>query len=187
MQIRDRIQELRRVRASELVPNPRNWRTHPSAQRDALQGVLAEIGYADALLARELPDGRLELIDGHLRAETTPNCLVPVLVLDVDEDEAKKILVTHDPLTNLAEADQGQLRELIDTCDFASPHVVQMLGQVEDEVARTVRAMDNASERADVPIPESYEIVIECANETEQYALYQRLTQEGHRCRVLTL
>jgi hypothetical protein len=31
MQIRDRIKELRRVKASELRPNPRNWRTHPTA------------------------------------------------------------------------------------------------------------------------------------------------------------
>ena len=71
MHIRDRIIELRRVRASELRPHPRNWRQHPPRQRDALRGVLAEVGYADALLARELPDGTLMLIDGHLRAETT--------------------------------------------------------------------------------------------------------------------
>ena len=54
----------------QLRPHPRNWRTHPAAQQDALRGVLAEIGYADALLARELADGSLQLIDGHLRAET---------------------------------------------------------------------------------------------------------------------
>ena len=37
------------------------------APAEAVRGVLAEIGYADALLARELPDGSLQLIDGHLR------------------------------------------------------------------------------------------------------------------------
>ena len=57
MQIRDRIKELRRVPASELLPNPKNWRTHPVAQQDALRGVLAEVGYADALIARETPEG----------------------------------------------------------------------------------------------------------------------------------
>ena len=70
MHIRDRVVSLRRVRAGDLRPNPRNWRTHPEAQREALQGVLAEIGYADALFAREV-DAGLELIDGHLREETT--------------------------------------------------------------------------------------------------------------------
>jgi len=65
MKIRDRIKELRRVKASELLRNPRNWRTHPAAQARALRGLLNEIGYADALIARELPDGQLQLIDGH--------------------------------------------------------------------------------------------------------------------------
>ena len=106
MQIRDRIKELRRVPAAELRPNPRNWRTHPARQRDALRGLLAEVGYAGALLARELDDGTLELIDGHLRAETTPEAVVPVLVLDVSEAEALKLLATYDPLSAMAETDQ---------------------------------------------------------------------------------
>ncbi|KKK79102.1 hypothetical protein LCGC14_2836880, partial [marine sediment metagenome] len=63
---RDRVRELRRVPASELLANPRNWRRHPGAQVAALRGVLAEIGFADAMIARETPEG-LELIDGHLR------------------------------------------------------------------------------------------------------------------------
>src|SRR5580704_15039100 len=92
LQVRDRIRELRRVRARELLPNRKNWRRHPKAQAEALRGLLAEVGYADALLVRELPDGRLVLIDGHLRAETTPDSEVPVLVLDVTAEEADKIL-----------------------------------------------------------------------------------------------
>src|SRR4029079_12094028 len=113
MRIRDRIKELRRVRASELRPNARNWRTHPDAQRDALRGALAAVGYADALLARELADGSLELVDGHLRAETTPDAVVPVLVLDVTEEEAAKVLLTLDPLAGLAGVDQDRLADLM--------------------------------------------------------------------------
>ena len=45
MEIRDRVRELRRVKASELAANPKNWRTHPQAQKQALEGVLAEVGY----------------------------------------------------------------------------------------------------------------------------------------------
>src|SRR5215469_15065977 len=109
MRIRDRIKELRRVKARDLLPNPKNWRRHPKAQAEALRGLLAEVGYADALLARELPDGKLMLIDGHLRAETTPEMMVPVLVLDVTEEEADKLLLTLDPLAGMAEADSRQI------------------------------------------------------------------------------
>src|SRR6516162_4007244 len=105
MRIRDRIKELRRVPASELLPNPKNWRSHPAAQQDALRGLLAELGYCDATIARELPDGRVQLIDGHLRCEITPDMEVPVLILDVTEAEADKLLVTLDPLASLAQAD----------------------------------------------------------------------------------
>ena len=55
MSIRDRITELRRVRAGDLHACPSNWRTHPESQIAALRGTLNEIGYADAVLCRVLP------------------------------------------------------------------------------------------------------------------------------------
>jgi DNA modification methylase len=109
---RDRVRELRRVRAGDLRASPKNWRTHPQHQRDALSGVLAEVGYADALIARETPRG-LELIDGHLRKDLDPDQVVPVLVVDVTEAEAAKLLATLDPISALAGADAGRLEALL--------------------------------------------------------------------------
>jgi hypothetical protein len=120
MQIRDRIKELRRVPASQLRPNPKNWRTHPQEQADALRGVLAEVGIADACIAREMPDGSLMLLDGHLRTETLGGELVPVLVLDVNEEEADKILATLDPLAAMADMNTAKLNDLINSLDITS-------------------------------------------------------------------
>jgi hypothetical protein len=124
---RDRIKELRRVPASSLLPNPKNWRTHPQAQQDALRGILSEIGIADAVLAREMPDGSLMLIDGHLRAETVADAMVPVLVLDVTEAEADLMLVTFDPLSSLATSDSGKLDELLRSVKTEDQAIQQML------------------------------------------------------------
>jgi hypothetical protein len=186
MHIRDRIKELRRVRASELRPNARNWRTHPDAQRDALRGALAEIGYADALLARELDDGSLELVDGHLRAETTPDAVVPVLVLDLSADEAAKLLLTLDPLAGLAGVDQERLADLLAEVKFDSPQLDELLAGLARDAAAFDDALEEASER-DVPIPESYQVIVECTSEEDQQSVYERLTCEGYKCRVLTL
>src|ERR1700722_6082395 len=98
LQFRDRIKDLRRVRADELLPHPKNWRIHGAQQTAALKGLLNELGIVDAVLARELPDGRFQLIDGHLRVETIKRDMVPTIVLDVTEEEAEKILLTLDPL-----------------------------------------------------------------------------------------
>ena len=114
-QFRDRVKELRRVKAADLITNPKNWRRHPKAQAAALRGLLREVGYADALLARELNDGQLMLIDGHLRAETTPTMEVPVLVLDVSEEEADKLLLSLDPLAAMAKQDPDRVKALIES------------------------------------------------------------------------
>lgn len=119
--------------AKDLRPNPRNWRTHPPAQQDALRGVLAEVGYADALLARELPDGSLELVDGHLRAETTPDQIVPVLVLDVTEAEAAKLLAVIDPLAAMATADAGKLDALMRQVETGSEELAAFLKELAEE------------------------------------------------------
>lgn len=133
MKIRDRIVELRRVPASELRPNPKNWRTHPQAQADALRGVLAEVGIADAVLARELDDGSLMLLDGHLRVETMGDQILPVLVLDVNEKEGDKVLATLDPLAAMAEADATKLDAILRDVDTGSPELQQMLSDLAED------------------------------------------------------
>ena len=151
MKIRDRIRELRRVPASDLRPNPKNWRTHPQAQADALRGVLAEVGIADAVLARELEDGTLMLLDGHLRVETMGDQILPVLVLDVDEAEGDKVLATLDPLAAMAESDAAKLDAILRDVDTGSPELQQMLADLADDAGLY---QDEAKEIVEDEIPE---------------------------------
>lgn len=187
MHIRDRIIELRRVRASDLRPNPRNWRTHPPAQQDALRGLIAEVGYADALLARELEDSSLMLIDGHLRAETTPDAIVPVLVLDVNEEEAAKILLTLDPLAAMATRSDDKLRELLEEVSTESEAVATLMEALTKSYTATDAGTPAHADRPEVVVPESYQVVVECRDEDDQHAIYERMRSEGYKCRVLTL
>lgn len=126
MYVKDRIKKFIRVPASELIPNPRNWRTHPEGQRKALSGVLDEIGIADAVIARETPEG-LQLIDGHLRRDVMHDQNVPVLVLDVTAEEADKLLLTIDPLAAMATQDSENLFNLLDDVRFSDADVNAML------------------------------------------------------------
>jgi ParB-like chromosome segregation protein Spo0J len=130
MNIRDRIVGLKRVMGRELIANPKNWRTHPPRQRDALRGVLEEVGFAGAVIARQVEDGRYQLIDGHLRAETALDQEIPVLVVDLSEDEADKILATHDPLGALAGIDQGKVDELFAGIETGNEALAALLGDM---------------------------------------------------------
>ncbi len=193
MMIRDRIKELRRVKAGQLRPHPKNWRTHPQAQRDALCGVLAEIGYADALLVRELPDGLLQLIDGHLRAETTPDVEVPVLVLDLDDRETAKLLALLDPLAGMAGKDRDALAGLLADVETDNRAVQALLEQMlaAPDASPAHASPDDDEEGtgqpAEVDVPELFQVVVECADESQQREIYQRMTGEGFKCRLLVM
>jgi DNA modification methylase len=143
--VRDRIVELIRIRASELEPNPANWRRHPEEQRSALRGLLEEIGYADALLARR--DGeRLVLIDGHLRQSLDSEQLLPVLVLDVTEQEAETLLATLDPITALARADPEALSTLLARVEAADADVRLLLERVARDAGARPRLQTDPDE-----------------------------------------
>ena len=112
-EIRDRNKEIRQVRAGDLVPNPKNFREHDEYQAKALRSVLDGVGFVGAVLAREMEDGRLMLIDGHLRQSLDPEQIIPVQVVDVDEAEADRLLATIDPIAEMATVDGDALRSLL--------------------------------------------------------------------------
>jgi hypothetical protein len=132
------------------LPNRKNWRRHPAEQAAALRGLLGEIGYADVLIARDTPDG-LVLIDGHLRAETTPNMMVPVAIVDLTEAEADKFLLTADPLTGMAVADVKQVDALLATVQFENESIGALLEKIAGEAAL---AAINSNIRLEAPEPQ---------------------------------
>src|SRR5438552_17279186 len=110
--LRNRIIKHLRVRAGDLVPHELNPRVHSQAQRAALTSLYEEIGFARSVLAYELPDGRLKLIDGHLRTSMDPDAVLDVEVLDVNDAEARALLLAIDPLAQLADTDDQALARL---------------------------------------------------------------------------
>lgn len=147
--VRNRILELRWVRAADLLEHPLNWRRHSAKQRRAMRALLKEIGYADVLLARQTADGSLVVIDGHLRRSLDADQVVPVLVLDLDEEEAEKLLATHDPIAALAEADPAILGELLGRVKTSSAAVRDLLA---DLARRSHIPLVGHSDPDDIPV-----------------------------------
>jgi hypothetical protein len=144
---RDRIVDLQRVKASDLKVNAKNWRLHPDSQKGAMTGILKEIGYVDALIVRKLPDGSMELLDGHLRQGISGDTMVPVLVTDLDDDEAAKMLLTFDPLTSMAVIDDEKLENLVDEVNLdENAELRRLISSLEDKIEGDERA-DPASKK----------------------------------------
>jgi len=180
--IRNRIKGHRRVRAGELVPHEFNFRLHPEQQRAALEALYNEVGFARSLLAYELPDGRLKLIDGHLRRDIDPDMEVDVEILDVNDTEARALLLSIDPLAALAQTQEQLHQRLLELTPAASPE----LEAAWQEAARS--ALEESAERdrrAYDTVPEQFLILVTCRDERQQVELLERFGAEGLDCRAL--
>jgi hypothetical protein len=151
--IRDRVVEMKKIRGSDLVPNPRNWRLHPYAQRQAVRESLESVGIADRLLAyySERNDGQLTLIDGHGREEDFGELTWPVLILDVNDEEADQLLATLDPMTAMAETDSEALASLIDDVGVGSPALEDLLRGLAADANWDDEGIDLPKEKNPVP------------------------------------
>jgi hypothetical protein len=181
--IRNRIVEHVTVRAGDLVPHPYNFRRHPEEQREALRASLDEVGFARSLLGYRRADGRIQLIDGHLRAEMDPDLEVTVELLDVSDEEAHKLLLSLDPLAALAETDArvvAELAELVETDSAALESLWQSLAREEAALASPPER-----EAAGQHLEEQFLVLVECASEAEQVKLLKQFRQQGLTCKAL--
>jgi ParB-like chromosome segregation protein Spo0J len=176
--MRNRIKAHRRVRFGDLVPHELNPRTHSEAQRAVLAQLYEEIGFARSVLAYELPDGRLKLIDGHLRRDLTPDEILDVEVLDVSDAEARALLLAIDPLAELAGTDEAMLDKLRQAAerDSAAARALHQTLEREDAAAR------NRQRQQDRPVAEQFLVVVYCADEHEQKEMLEQLQAQGRSC-----
>lgn len=98
---------------TQLLANPRNWRTHPKEQREALRGALSEVGWVQQVLVNKQTG---HVVDGHARVEeaiTRGEPTVPVLYVDLTPDEEGVVLASLDPIGAMAARDDERLTALL--------------------------------------------------------------------------
>jgi ParB-like nuclease domain len=188
MPLRSRIKAHRKVRVGDLVPHELNPRTHSTEQRRALRSLIGDLGFARSILVYELPDGRLKIIDGHLRqSELRPDDQVDVEILDVSDDEARALLLSIDPLAQLAGYDGHALDQLRERTQTATTALATLWDAVERSQQATQAAL-NRSATAPAGRPQQlrrqYWLMIECADERELDRLLDRFQGEGLRCQA---
>lgn len=109
--MKNRVVGLEYIKASEILPNPKNFQTHPESQKRLFAAVAEDVGMAGALIVYRTDQGYM-LIDGHMRQDMAGDEIVPVLVTDLDETEADKILATFDPIKRMAIEDEDKKQAL---------------------------------------------------------------------------
>lgn len=133
----------------KVVPNDMNWRQHPALQQRTMGSILDRIGWVNDLLVNRRTG---KLLDGHLRlslALERGESTVPVKYVDLSEEEELDVLLNHDLVGTLAQADAAMLRTLRDEVADAE-HLTDELTaseaqEAEELLETTTRALETIS------------------------------------------
>lgn len=113
-----------------LNANPRNWRTHPPEQRRALIEMLDTVGYVQQVVVNRTTGN---LVDGHLRVELAVERgekRIPVVYVELTEDEEARVLAALDPLAAMAGVDTDRLGSLLREMTLDDGSLSRMLGDM---------------------------------------------------------
>ena len=117
----------------QLLANPNNWRIHPKHQQEALQGALREIGWIQRVIVNKRTG---HVVDGHARvaiAISEGEQEVPVLYVDLSEEEEKLALATLDPIAAMAATDQEMLDGILRELKVEDEGLAKMVDELRSE------------------------------------------------------
>lgn len=185
---------VRRVMVRDLVDHELNYREHPHGQREAFSATVRELGWYGYPDVYEQPDGTLKLIDGHLRKEELiascgEDAEIDVNVTDMTDEEARKAILTHDPLSALAELDGEALGQLIAETDFDSAALRRMVDDLrlsvpeEDDIAALLSGEPTGDvdvDKMELQPEEHYDFILILADNVNDWNRLVRLFDLPH-------
>lgn len=165
---------------TELTPYENNPRNNKGAV-DAVANSISEFGFKVPIII----DKNGVIVAGHTRYEAAKKLglkHVPCIKADDLTDEQITAFRLADNKTGeLAEWDFAALEE-----ELTKLNDIDMSGfgfkAVED-----VETANNERKDLSDKVTSCYEVIVECADESEQERIYEKLISEGLTCRVLTL
>ena len=117
----------------QLLANPANWRLHPKEQQLALTGALSEVGWVAQVLVNRTTG---HVVDGHLRVDlaiSRHEPSVPVVYVELSEDEERLVLASLDPLAAMATAEKDALAALLAGIETGDADLARMLAELADQ------------------------------------------------------
>lgn len=123
---RNRIVGYDNVAPDQLMGHPYNYRRHGAKQQEIMSETLGTLGWVQAVLVSKNTG---TVLDGHMRVELAlrnDEPTVPVIYVEVSEDEERTILATFDPLGGMAYIDRDQLAELVGDIDLTNGTITKI-------------------------------------------------------------
>lgn len=169
----------------DLKFDKRNYRRHNDRNKELIKKSIEEVGYGRSIVI----DAENEIICGNgvvsqadkdtkiKVIETDGSELVVIKRTDLKTSDVKRkqLAVMDNSASDTSDFDMELLQE-----DFSVDDLNDWGIEIKFEEIKEPKDISDE-------LKETYEVVCECENEMEQEALFLRLSEEGIKCRLLTL
>jgi len=173
------------VPLAELVPDPANARTHDEANLAAIRGSLRKFGQRAPLVVQQqgmivrAGNGRLEA------ARQLGWTHVAAIIVDEDDIDAVTFAIADNRTAELAAWDTTALDRLLRTINVGDEDLQQMLGDLASDTGLVPPEEEEQDASPAADLRDTWQILVTCRDESEQLALLEQLTTDGHECRAL--
>jgi ParB-like chromosome segregation protein Spo0J len=133
MEWKNKIIGLENVDPKKLKANQKNWRKHDRKQRGAIEASLDHVGWVDTIKMNVITG---TMFDGHMRVEQAiahGEKTVPVIMVELTQEEEDFVLATLDPIGAMAGRDSRMQDAL---------HCTLAIGTDDDRLSKMLESIE---------------------------------------------
>lgn len=188
-------QKLETVAVGRIKPHPRNPN---QGDVSGIQESIQANGFFDPILVQKSTGYIVSGNHRFLAALEEGADKVPVVWLDVGDDEALRLMLAANRFAERASRHPGKLAELLEEIEATDAGLLGT-GYDGEDLTALLKSIQGIGPEADPlppmeeeeapvePAPKSQFVVyVDCPDEASQDSLLERLTEEGYSCRALT-
>lgn len=182
MKTNNDVKQIHSVKIADLIPAEYNPRKLSDKQRADLTASLEEFGFDIPIVVNQHKDRKNVIVGGHQRAKVAQEIgyeEVPAIFVSLTLEKEKQFNIRLNK--NGGEFDYEKLDEFFakdELVDWGFEEWEFPVDEIEEE-----KELNDISD--DLTLEHKLEVSLK--NENEQESLYNKLTQEGFKCRILTL
>lgn len=169
---------IRNMLVKDLIPYERNTKKHDKTQINNVAESIKQYGFVQPIVI----DKDNVVVIGHCRllaAKQLKMKEVPcVCVEDLTEEQVKALRIV-DNKSNESEWDLDILPDELAELDLSAFDFDFGVNLDEDDT--------ETKEREEITLNESVSVVIECSDDEEAEAIFEKLSEEGYKCHISTL
>lgn len=173
-----------------MVPYENNPRNNDDAV-DAVANSIKEFGFKVPIIV----DKNNVIVAGHTRLKAAQKLgmdEVPVIVADdLTDDQIKAFRLADNKVGEIATWDFSKLEEELTNIDMDMGlfefDLNELLSHDNDSNGEYVENDDDINTESNFNYKEQYGVIVTCNSEAEQEEVYNRLTEEGFTCKVVTV